>query len=66
MRSLSICNNTGENAEDAENRKSLATAVVPKQKMGVGKGAFNLPSIHSSEWEFEEVQLPPSPKPRLT
>ena len=63
MHSLSIHNNT---EEDAQDRKSLATAAVHKPKMGVGRGAVNLPSIHSSEWEFEEVQLPPGPKLRRT
>lgn len=65
MRALSIRNNTEDDVEDAENRKSLAMA-VSKPKIGVGKGTVNLPSIHSSEWEFEEVQLPPGPKPRRT
>ena len=40
MRSLSIHNNT---EEDAQDRKSLATAVVHKPKMGVGRGPLTYP-----------------------
>ena len=66
MRSLSIRSKAEEDADDAESRKLLATMAIPKSKMGVGKGDVNLPSIHSSEWEFEEVQLPPGLKSRRT
>ena len=49
---------------DNLNLQDVLTSIMPK--MGVGRGAVNLPSIHSSEWEFEEVQLPPGPKLRRT
>ncbi len=66
MRTLSI-RDTEADAEDADNgKKSPATAVTRKPKMGVSKTAVNLPSIHSNEWEFEEMQLPPGPKSRRT
>lgn len=63
MRALSI-HDTKVDAEDADNSKK--SLVVRKPKMGVSKTAVDLPSIHSSEWEFEEVQLPPGPKSRRT
>ncbi|KAF8349083.1 BRO1-like domain-containing protein [Amanita rubescens] len=66
IRTLSI-RDTEADAEDADNdKKPPATAVIRKPKMGVSKTAVNLPSIHSNEWEFEEVQLPPGPKSRRT
>lgn len=38
------------------------TEATPKQKTGTSRGPVNFPPINSSEWEFEEVRLPPGPK----
>ncbi|KAG5651345.1 hypothetical protein H0H81_009008 [Sphagnurus paluster] len=40
------------------------TSPAPTRKQPPGKSALGLPSINSSDWGFEEFQLPPPPPPR--
>lgn len=35
---------------------------IPSRKPLHGKSALGLPAINSSEWEFEDLVLPPGPK----
>jgi len=59
FRSLSI---RGEKAnEETENQRLSPTAASPAALKGKVITA-NFPPIDSSEWEFEEVPLPPGPK----
>ncbi|KAF8149996.1 BRO1-like domain-containing protein [Crassisporium funariophilum] len=36
----------------------------PARKQPLGKSSLGLPAINSSEWDFEEISLPPGPKDR--
>ncbi|KAF8896364.1 ALIX V-shaped domain binding to HIV-domain-containing protein [Infundibulicybe gibba] len=59
----------GEDSESPRAKKTNAnsrapTSTSPRSKPPTGKSALGLPAITSSDWEFEEVPLPPGPPDR--
>ncbi|KAF9468112.1 BRO1-like domain-containing protein [Collybia nuda] len=53
-------NDTRPNA--STNQTTVGSPPTPTRKQPVGKSSLGLPSINSSDWEFEEFDLPPGPQ----
>ena len=59
-----------DNVEDKTPKKAYPSpprspATIASTRKQTGKSALGLPAITLSEWEFEEIPLPPGPPERV-
>jgi programmed cell death 6-interacting protein len=64
MQSMSLHDGDGQRDERTQGTKTQPTppSHIPARKPRPGKSLLGLPAISSSEWDFEELTLPPGPK----